>query len=82
MKVSVFSQEQYEALDFKAPCKYYFINAFGEAVFIHVRAREDAEKYVTENYGKGFYKIRTSSIEKSSGEVTCRGTHTRRGQRK
>lgn len=82
MKTTIIEKSVFESLDFKAPAKYYYINAFGDAVFIHVRSREDAEQYIVENYGKGFYKIRTSSLEKPSGDVTVRGTQTRRGQRK
>lgn len=68
-----------ESDDFSPPAKWYFINAIGEAVFIHCRSRVDAENYITENYGKGFYKLRTSSLEKSSGDLTCRGSNSRKG---
>lgn len=64
---------------FKPPAKWYFISALGDAVYIHCRDRVDAEKYITENYGKGFYKLRTSSIEKNKGDITCSGTNTRKG---
>jgi hypothetical protein len=50
-------------------------------VYIHVRTRQEAEDYITKEYGKGFYKLRTSSIEKPKGEVSCTGTATR-SQRK
>lgn len=65
--------------DFKAPSKYYFINAFGEAIFIHTRDRAVAERYITETYGKGFYKLRTSSIDRPKGDITCSGTNSRKG---
>ena len=64
---------------FKSPSKWYFISALGDAVFIHCRDRITAEKYITDNYGKGFYKLRTSSIEKNKGDITCSGVNTRKG---
>ncbi len=64
---------------FKPPAKFYFISALGDAVYIHCRDRADAEKYITDHYGKGFYKLRTSSIEKNKGDLTCTGSNTRRG---
>jgi len=59
--------------------KYYFINGLGQYVYIHVRTRQEAEDFITKEYGKGFYKLRTSSIEKPKGEVSCTGSNTRRG---
>lgn len=64
--------------EFTPPSKWYFINAMSEAIFIHCRDRVTAESYITENYGKGFYKLRTSSLEKSKGDLTCRGSNSRK----
>jgi hypothetical protein len=77
VKITVVKQSALEDYDFKAPSKYYFINAIGEAVFIHARVRADADKYITENYGRGFYSLRTSSLEKNDNALTCTGTATR-----
>lgn len=63
---------------FKAPAKFYFISALGYAVFIHTKDRTQAEQWITENYGKGFYKLRTSSSEKPKGDLTCTGSNTRK----
>ena len=82
MKITVVEQSELTKDDFKAPSKYYFINALGQAVFLHARARGDAEAYIKEEYGSGFYKLRTSSLDKPKGDVTVRGTQTVRGQRR
>lgn len=82
MKITVVDQSELANDDFHAPSKYYFVNALGQAVFIHARARQDAEEYITSEYGKGFYKLRTSSLDKPKGDITCKGTATRRGQKR
>lgn len=79
IKVTIVDQSELAEDDFKAPSKFYFVNALGEAVFIHARERYVAEQYITDNYGKGFYKLRTSSLEKPKGDVTCSGSNTRKG---
>lgn len=84
MKTTVVSLAEMEDEDFKFPSKYFFINALSQAVFLHCRSRPEAEEYVAQNYGKGFYKIRTSSLEKNicgkkNGELSVRGSNTRKG---
>lgn len=64
--------------DFRHPSKYYIISAM-YVIYIHVRSRAEAEEWITKEYGKGFYKLRTSSIEKPKGDVTCSGSNTRKG---
>ena len=63
---------------FKHPSKYYFINSLGWAVYIHTRSREVAEQYITDEYSKGFFKLRTSSLEKTTKDLTCTGSNTRK----
>ena len=82
IKITVCKFSDIDSEGFKPPSKWYFINGMGDAVFIHCRDRVVAEQYITDNYSKGFYKLRTSSIERSKGDLTCTGTQTRRGQSK
>lgn len=84
VKITAVDLSKLTSEDFSPPTKFYFINALSQAVFIHCRDRKDAEQYLTDNYGKGFYKLRTSSLEtkisgKNNGELTCRGYNTRKG---
>lgn len=79
IKTTVVDMSELGHDDFKSPAKFYVINALSQAVFIHVRSRIEAEQWITDNYGKGFYKLRTSSMEKNKGEVTCSGSNSRKG---
>ena len=63
--------------EFKAPSNYYIINSLGERVFIVTRSRAKATQYITDNYGKGFFKLRTVKIEKTNKPLSVRGTATR-----
>lgn len=63
--------------EFKAPSNYYIINSLGDRVFILTRSRAKATQYITDNYGKGFFKLRTIRIEKTNKPLSVRGTATR-----
>lgn len=63
--------------EFKAPSNYYIINSLGDRVFILTRNRAKATQYITDNYGKGFFKLRTIKIEKTNKPLSVRGTATR-----
>ena len=78
-KITIVDMSELAEDDFKAPSKFYIINAMGECVYIHVRTRTEAEEYITKEYGKGFYKLRTSSPEKPKGDISCSGSNTRKG---
>lgn len=79
IKTTIVDMSELAEDDFKHPAKYYIINALGMCVYIHVRTRTEAEEYITNEYGKGFYKLRTSSPEKAKGELSCTGSNTRKG---
>tara|TARA_Y100000114_G_C11764120_1_gene332267 strand:+ start:654 stop:935 length:282 start_codon:yes stop_codon:yes gene_type:complete len=65
--------------DFKPPSKWHYTNSLGQLVFLHVRSREAAQQYVDEQHGKGFFKVKTLSIDKSgSKEYSAVGVPTRR----
>lgn len=63
--------------EFKAPSNYYIINSLGDRVFILTRSRAKATQYITDNYGGGFFKLRTIRIEKTNKPLSVRGTATR-----
>lgn len=63
--------------EFKAPSNYYIINSLGDRVFILTRSRAKATQYITDNYGKDFFKLRTIKIEKTNKPLSVRGTATR-----
>lgn len=71
----------------RPPSTYYFLTALGDMIFLRARSRADAqallEAFNLEWTGnKNTYTLRTSRKEKSSGDTTCTGTQTRRGQSK
>ena len=63
--------------DFPIPSNYYFVNSLGDYHFLITRSRAKATQYITDNYGKDFFKLRTMKIEKTKNELTVRGTATR-----
>lgn len=81
MKTTTVEYSELSKSEFKTPSRYYYINALGQAVFLHCKARGDAEAYLREEFGSGFYSVRTIGLEKPSGDVSCRGTETRSRKR-
>lgn len=63
--------------EFNAPSNYYIINSLGDRVFIITRSRAKATQHITDNYGAGFFKLRTFKIEKTNKPLSVRGTATR-----
>lgn len=43
---------------FKPPCQYYFIDSFGNHVYIRTRNRLAAQKVADQIHGKGFFTVR------------------------
>lgn len=74
MKTTVvpFNQMQEEE-EFKHKTKYYIVNAMGDHVYFHCRERKDAQLACDQEYGKGFYSVKTTSTEKGGGNISCRG---------
>lgn len=72
------SYDDYASPDFKNPARYYIKSVFNY-VFIHVKTRELAQQWADENYGKGFYLVRSYGLEKpnhkrlESGCITAKG---------
>lgn len=58
-KLQIFPQEMFYADSFNPKYKYYFINSFGDAVFLKVRSRAKAQEICDELYGKGFFTVRS-----------------------
>lgn len=56
---------------------FYIINSLGDYYFIKTRSRTKAEQWITDNYGKGFFKLRTMKIERTDKPLSVRGTATR-----
>tara|TARA_R110000744_G_C19371770_1_gene563129 strand:- start:11044 stop:11328 length:285 start_codon:yes stop_codon:yes gene_type:complete len=80
IKTSIVEYNDSTDEDFHPPAKWHIVNSLGQLVFIHVRTRESAQKYVDEEYGKGFFTVKTLSLDKSgSGEYSAVGSNTRRG---
>lgn len=57
---------------FTAPSRFYYKDAMGDFVFIHLRTRALAQEYLNTVYGKGFYKVRSYGVEAQDNEITAR----------
>lgn len=57
----------------KLPAKYYFKNALGDYVFIHVKTRQLAKQYIDKEY-RDMYSVRCSVLEKTEGSIVGDGT--------
>lgn len=66
--------------DFISPGSFYIRNAMGEYVFFKTSSRKEAQEEIDKQYGKGRYNAIAAKLEKGSGNYTCTGTSTRRGQ--
>lgn len=44
--------------NFRAPAKYYIVNALGDAVYYPTRSRQSAQDMADAEYGKGKYAVR------------------------
>ncbi len=82
VKVTMVSYAEFSTYDFNPPATFFIKNAMGDYVFIHTRERSKAQAWVDENYGAGRYTVNSSKIQKGKGDLTCRGTATRRGQKR
>ncbi|CEF89154.1 hypothetical protein [Pseudomonas phage vB_PaeM_PAO1_Ab03] len=81
-RTTVVTFQDFSALDFAPPATWYIQNAMGDYVFVHTRDRMEAQTFVDEEYGKGRYTVKASKMQQAKGDLTCRGTATRKGQRK
>lgn len=66
-------------VQFKDPAAWYIVNALDQRIYLHVRSRQDAVDWVKENYD-GRYTVRSAKLHQKGGDITCRGTNTRKGQ--
>lgn len=86
VKITVVEQHELEYdyendAEFKDPSAFYIINGLAQRVYIHVRSRQEATDWVKANYD-GKYTVRAAKLQKATGEITCRGVGTRKGQKK
>lgn len=59
-KLTLVQREDAKDMDFSPPGRFYFVNAFGDFVFIHKGTRKRAQEWLDNNYGKGKYSVRLS----------------------
>lgn len=74
--------DESESFILNQPSKYMIQLATGDLLFIHTRDRLTAQGFVDTEYGKGFYTVKQVKQGSGSGNYTCTGTSTRRGQKK
>jgi hypothetical protein len=63
IKVTILSYEEFSEME-RPVSKYYIKDALGQYVFVHVRTRDEAQKYFNEEYGN-MYTVRCSGLEKN-----------------
>lgn len=78
VRTTILEQEQVFGDMDKDPTKFFIQNALGQFVYFHTFEREVAQAAADEMYGKGKYKVRTSRLEKSTGDLTVTGSNTRK----
>jgi hypothetical protein len=71
-KTTIVNYADYADPEFKAPSRYYIKNAMGDYMFIHTRTRNEAQEWLNETHGKGFYTVRSYGISKQDKEITAR----------
>lgn len=76
IKTTVVSYEEFTDIDFSFPANFYILTAMGDYLFLHTSDRKKAQDYVDEHYSK-LYKVKSSKLEKGSGNYTVRGTQSR-----
>lgn len=59
------------------PSKFVVQLATGDLLFIHIKNRADAQRYIDSEYGKNFYTVKQIKQGSGSGEYTCRGIQSR-----
>lgn len=73
--VIVISPEEKREETYKQPnANWYFVDAVGNTVFLRHKDKSKCEAYLTENYGKGKYKLHPCKLKKPEGEISCRGS--------
>lgn len=83
IKVTVIDYQTFTDYQFIPPSTFYIQNAMGEYWFVHTSSRIAAQEYIDSVYGKGRYTVVASKLQKTvskseSGELSCRGTATRK----
>lgn len=66
IKVTILSYEEFSDME-RPASKWYIKDALGQYVFVHVRTRDEAQKYFNEEYGN-MYTVRCSGMEKNRGD--------------
>lgn len=82
-KVTIVDYQTFTDYLFIPPSTFYIQNAMGEYWFVHTSSRVAAQEYIDSVYGKGRYTVVASKLQKTvskseSGELSCRGTATRK----
>lgn len=83
LKVTVVDYQTFTDYLFNPPSTFYIQNAMGEYIFVHTASRQVAQEYIDSVYGKSHYTVVASKLQKTvskseSGELSCRGTATRK----
>lgn len=82
-KVTIIDYNTFTDYEFNPPSTFYIQNATGEYIFVHTSSRQVAQEYIDSVYGKSHYTVVASKLQKTvskseSGELSCRGTATRK----
>lgn len=88
LKVTTVSYQDFTAYDYICQAAFYFKDALGQIHMLHSSKREECQAWVDLNYPpKGKYKVIASKVQNTkskleSGNLSCTGTSTRRGQKR
>lgn len=87
LKITVVTYEEFTDYEFIPMATWYVMDSLQNYHFIHTSKREVAQQWANETFGENRYSVKASKIQKGrskqeNGEVSVRGTSTRRGQKK
>lgn len=82
-KVTIVDYQTFTDYLFIPPATFYVQSATGDYWFVHTSSRQIAQDYIDSVFDKGKYTIKASKLQKTvskyeSGELSCRGTATRK----
>lgn len=87
IKITIVDYATFTDYQFNPPSTFYVMDCLQNYHYIHTSDRKVAQDWVDSKFGKGKYTVKASKEQKvkprtESGDYTCVGVATRKGQKK
>lgn len=69
LKITVVDYDTFSDYDYMCPATWFIVNASQEYIYFHTSKREEAQSKCDEMYGKGFYTVKTSRLQKTKSRM-------------